>query len=148
MSWRFGRGVGVGVPKSGGVTNDVDGVEKNIPEPPFSSLIFGLSLICNFSGLWNGLSFGVPKFKTLKLSVSPSSRPLLLIWLFCCCCNKTVENVVVVGRLVVLRVVLLVVLAVVGRWAGLTDDGKKLRGVFCTGGLPAGLGGGLGLNCC
>ena len=119
--------MGVGVPKSGGVTNDVDGVEKNIPEPPFSSLIFGLSAICNFSGLWNGLSFGVPKFRTLKLSVSPSSRPLLLIWLFCCC-NKTVENVVV--RLVVLRVVLLVVLCVVGRCEGLTDEGKKLSGVF------------------
>lgn len=59
------------------VTNVVDGVEKNIPEP-LSSLILGLSEICNFSGLWNGFSFGVPKLRTLKLllPVRPSSKPL------------------------------------------------------------------------
>ena len=61
------------------VTNVVDGVEKNMPEP-LSSLIFGRLAICSFSGLWNGFSFGVPKLRTLKLllSVSPSSRPLLM----------------------------------------------------------------------
>ena len=75
-----GLGVGPGAALFGfEVTNVVDGVEKNIPEP-LSSLIFGRLAICNFSGLWNGFSFGVPKLRTLKLlgSVSPSSRPLFM----------------------------------------------------------------------
>ena len=80
--WREldGLGVGPGAALFGfEVTNVVDGVEKNIPEP-LSSLIFGRLTICNFSGLWNGFSFGVPKLRTLKLlgSVSPSSRPLFM----------------------------------------------------------------------
>ena len=73
-----GRGVGLGAALFGfEVTNVVDGVEKNIPEP-LSSLIFGVLAICSFSGLWNGFRVGVPKLRTLKLlgSVSPSSRPL------------------------------------------------------------------------
>jgi len=53
------------------VTNVVDGVEKNIPEP-LSSLILGLSEICNFSGLWNGFSFGVPKAE-LQMTKSPAA---------------------------------------------------------------------------
>ena len=66
--WREldGLGVGPGTALFGfEVTNVVDGVEKNIPEP-LNSFIFGLLAICSFSGLSNGFSFVVPKLSTFK----------------------------------------------------------------------------------
>ena len=101
--------MGPGVAKSGGVTKDVDGVEKNIPGFPFSSLTVGLfPEMVSFSGLWKGCKVGDPKSITAKSAgfLKPSSM-LLVNGLFCC--SRTFLDVVL---LVVLRVVRLVVLLV------------------------------------
>ena len=72
--------MGPGVAKFGGVTKVVEGVEKNIPELPFSSLTFGRSpAMVNFSGLWNGCRVGDPKSMTAKSAgfLKPSSTELV-----------------------------------------------------------------------
>ena len=136
--WRFccwnwaGALVGPGVAKSGGVTKEVDGVEKNIPEFPFSSFTFGLSpAMVSFPGLWKGCRVGEPKSRTAKSagSLKPSSS-VLVKGLFCWRMTD---------RVVVLLVVLLVGLRVVDGLCGAEVDGKNSCGLL--GGVPAGLGG-------
>ena len=110
--------MGPGVAKSGGVTKEVDGVEKNIPEFPLSSLTFGRSpAIVSFPGLWKGCKVGEPKSKTAKSagSLKPSSR-VLVNGLFCWRITDLV---------VVLRVVLLVGLRVVDGLCGAAVEGKN-----------------------
>ena len=122
--WRFscwncaGALVGPGVAKSGGVTKEVEGVEKNIPEFPLSSLTFGRSpAMVSFPGLWKGCRVGEPKSKTAKSagSLKPSSS-VLVKGLFCCRITDLV---------VVLLVVLLVGLRVVEGLCGAEVDGKN-----------------------
>ena len=110
--------VGPGVAKSGGVTKEVDGVEKNIPEFPLSSLTFGRSpAIVSFPGLWKGCRVGEPKSKTAKSagSLKPSSS-VLVNGLFCWR---------ITDRVVVLLVVLLVGLRVVDGLCGAEVEGKN-----------------------
>ena len=71
--------VGPGVAKLGGVTKVVEGVEKKIPEFPFSSLTLGLSPArVSFSPFWNGCRVGDPKSRTAKSAgfLRPSSTEL------------------------------------------------------------------------
>ena len=133
--------VGPGVAKSGGVTKEVEGVEKKIPEFPFSSLTLGRSpASVSFPGLWKGCRVGEPKSKTAKSagSLNPSSS-VLVKGLFCCSITDLV---------VVLLVVLLVGLRVVDGLCGAEVEGKNSCGLL--GGVPAGLGGLLMLlsSCC